>query len=300
MEIEDNGLFMDLSKAKIHKEMWQMIFAYNSELENLTCRSICRESRDLIPAPDCETLILRNIKCIKMAARLGSINIMNWMIADIKIFHSMSGIRKRKIAKIAAEYGHLSMLRRLMNTETDINLRCARAAARNGQLSTLEYLYECLNPGTTWDKTVPIAAACSGQLEIIQWLYIRFFSLFNEDTFMASFRGGHLPVIIWLIDKFRERILDMEGYIRHSYFMIATEAGHLPVLQWLYENKKLFPAIRHMCSAAIINNHIHVIRWIYEIDIHENAYEQKIDHSFNLVIAAKHGHLEILQFLESF
>eukprot|EP00611_Tribonema_gayanum_P026967 TRINITY_DN653_c1_g2_i2.p1 TRINITY_DN653_c1_g2~~TRINITY_DN653_c1_g2_i2.p1 ORF type:complete len:295 (-),score=31.07 TRINITY_DN653_c1_g2_i2:325-1209(-) len=148
---------------------------------------------------------------------------------------------------LAAECGHLPMLRWLRQIGCPLNSHTCISAARHGHLEVLQWARA---EGCAWDEKTCSEAASGGHLAVLQWARAAACH-WRADTCSKAARGGHLEVLQWA----------------HANWCPWDEAtcssaaigGHLEVLQWARANG--CPWDYMTSRLAKVFGHVHVLQW---------------------------------------
>jgi hypothetical protein len=147
-------------------------------------------------------------------------------------------------------------------------------AIRLGYLSTLKHLHQ--QGGLNLYNVLPMKAAKTGQLEVLQWLRENGCP-WDEYTCHHAAEGGHLEVLQWL----RANGCPWNASTCGS----AAEGGQLEVLQWLRANG--CPWDECTCAEAAGGGHLEVLQWA-----RANGCPWNVSTCSG---AANGGHLEVLR-----
>ncbi|CAM9140971.1 unnamed protein product [Ascophyllum nodosum] len=153
----------------------------------------------------------------------------------------------RRAAELAAEFGHLELLKwaRARGCCWGMDM-CARAA-EYGELEMLKWLRaeKC-----HWDSTTCLEAAAEGHLEVLKWAREQKCPWGAAVCARAAW-NGQLEVLKWL----RAEGCPWNSSTCHD----AAEGGHLEVLQWARDQGCRWNA--KTCTAAARSGHIDVLKW---------------------------------------
>lgn len=157
-------------------------------------------------------------------------------------------------------------------------------AAHFGQLKIMKYLYSIFNvPRFNRWHHLPMVAARSGNLEMMQWLHSIPFYTTTQSMYQAA-ESGHLEIIKWLHEN------RIEGCTTAAMDDAAAN-NHLHVVKWLHENRTEGCTTDAMDMAAT-NGHFAMVRWL-----HENRSEGCTTEAMDG--AATGGHLKLVQWLQA-
>ncbi len=164
------------------------------------------------------------------------------------------------------------------------------AAAGNGHLPVVQWLYAHGADITAWKDHVMRLAVVNGHLPILEWLHEQGadFTAHYDDALRSAARCGHLPVLEWL----HAHGVDIRAQ-NNDAMRLAASNGHLHVVKWLHANG-VDISVQHDCvlSHAVGGGHMPVVEWLYEQD--ENIRTQN-DYAFKCAVG--NGNLPALQFL---
>ena len=125
------------------------------------------------------------------------------------------------------------------------------------------------------------AAAASGDLLSLQWLYENSLLSGSECAFDAAAQEGHLQILEWLKSK---------GDFHSSMAMDkSAKNGHLAVVKYLHDQGK-FPCSKHAMNAAAGNGHLETVIWL-----HNNRSEGCTTDAMDW--AAQRGYVDVVKFL---
>ena len=147
---------------------------------------------------------------------------------------------------------------------------CFEEAAAGGSLATLEYL--CDYSGGDYDvdeakKSFLVAAARSGNLDIIQWFWRR--SGLSQDEknncLIAASGDGHFHAVKWLCRQGADILANNRGYCTLSN---ALRGGHLLMLEWFCQRgvdiNQIHAGCRSALALAIDNSQVHAALWLFQ------------------------------------
>ena len=172
------------------------------------------------------------------------------------------------------------------NKDFSISNLCS-LAAENGHLEILKWAQK---NGCPFDLLEFSTAAKNGHLEILIWAYeTGYWCCSNIDCYAAE--NGHLVILKW-----RHKIGRLN--IGNSY-LYAAKNGHIEILKWMHENaySSRLPWDWHlgtyasMCFDVIKNGQIDILKWLQQ-----NKYN--VYHHYFCNIAAEYDRLEILQWAQ--
>ena len=151
-------------------------------------------------------------------------------------------------------------------------------AIRLGYLSTLKHLHQ--QGGLNLYNVLPMKAAKTGQLEVLQWLRANACP-WDKHTCNWAALNGHLEVLQWARANGAPRD---KGTCAE-----AALGGHLEMLQWLRANG--CPWDEWTCTYAAKGAHLEVLQYLRANGCPWNAH--------TCAAAAEGGHLEVLQWLRA-
>ena len=149
----------------------------------------------------------------------------------------------------AAGLGYLRTLKHL-HQQGGLNLYnvLPMKAAKTGQLEVLQWLRANACP---WDKHTCNWAALNGHLEVLQWARANGAPR-DKGTCAEAALGGHLEMLQWL----RANGCPWDEWT----CTYAAKGAHLEVLQYLRANG--CPWNAHTCAAAAEGGHLEVLQWL--------------------------------------
>ena len=262
------------------------------------------------------------IKCIERwesmrpfeewAARYGQYNVLKYIIDNDR------RIRKQRYAYLmilAAQYGHLSIVRYFVEIGVQFNVNCLTkydeafaVAAANGHMNVLRYFMSLpdscgINPSFDNNYAFRIAAA-NGFVIVLRYLMQisrKFVIDPAEDNNYAVCNAamyGHLEVLQYLLelhDNKGEQFINFAANGNRP-IIYAAGNGHLDVVKFLCElseEHNVDPTAQdnRALSRAVRNGHLKVVQYLCE---NTDAYLASND---SLCSAAEYGHLDIVQYL---
>lgn len=248
------------------------------------------------------------------AAKSGNLDMVRWVVG----FKKTSLSKKRQALEVAADHGHIGIVKWLLN-HTELNsqrvnlsgllkpgsidtvdvvlkhqgnvcprtwVRALENAIATGQqawvehLLALEFIAEYFQ-----DLSYPLEhAAYNGHLGILIWLESRGVATFTSTIMNSAALGGNLDILQWLHEK------SCTG-CTESGVTGAAQNGHLAVLQWLNDHNSMGFTTAAMDSAAA-NNHLEVVKWLHK-NRREGCTTRAMDH------AAAGGHLDMVKWIHN-
>lgn len=265
-------------KSRLGADVASLLFQYlrpkNVDLCHIT--QIC-ESEMLILLPDAPSSAISDNQSMTAAASIGALSMVRWL-------HYHRRVKCRKLAMgTAAANGHLLIVKWLHHHRKEGCTKYAMDyAAANGHLSVVKWLHNNRHEGCT-TRAMDLAAQ-HGYLHIVQWLHIHGKAC-TEEAMNRAATNGHLQVVKWL-HKHRS-----EGCSSDAVNGAAINR-HFHVLRWLYANQKATWTTLGMVY-ILEKGDLAVLKWMYP------RYGKDLkDFLVDMFgIAAKHGHLHILQWL---
>ncbi|KAL2913736.1 hypothetical protein HK105_206752 [Polyrhizophydium stewartii] len=163
--------------------------------------------------------------------------------------------RPDEIAYNSACCGSIAMLEHLADERKVVELHeeHARLAAEFGHLEMLKWLHERMLDDT-WTTEVMESAACSGHLDCVEFLNSNRMEGCTNWAMDGAARNGHLAVVKFLHAN------RTEGCTANAINDAAFN-GHLTVVKWLYENLPRRRSGRAIVFAAQ-NDHADVVEWL--------------------------------------
>lgn len=157
------------------------------------------------------------------------------------------------------------------------------AAVEGGHFDVLKYLRYL---GCRWDERTTATAAHYGHIEILKWA-VENGCPWNGHVVIHATDRGHLDILKWAIDK-------RCPFINHELISIAVRKGHLHILEWIRDHLGGIGYIdEDVMQTMVEKGKLEIAKWISE---NYRGYQHKARFC---TIAAKWGHLEMLQWLRS-
>jgi hypothetical protein len=201
----------------------------------------------------------------------------------------------RLLVPIAIKSSHLDMAKWLVDEKHCIidynrNSACS-VAARNGDVATLEWLYENNCP---LDLDIYHHAASNGQVCVFQWLKVNSIP-FTDITVRLAFGGasyhGHTEVLQWILDNGISLVDHFNSYSFHTCSLKTLKwfkrMGYL-TQQLVINNNNDYCAFQ-ACNTAAKYGKLDIIKWLrkngFVWNVHTSEY------------AASSGDLETLKWI---
>ena len=156
---------------------------------------------------------------IQLATEKGHLEVLKWAREQ--------GIAPNVFTNLeATRQGNLEMLKWGLQQKCSL-ADCLPAAASSGHLEIVEWLWDhgadCCGEWSCW------SAAANGNLEVLKWLREKGCP-WSARTCIKAAEGGHLEVLKWAREQ---------GCPWDQFTWDAAEGGHLEVLKWLREKVSL-------------------------------------------------------------
>lgn len=185
-----------------------------------------------------------------------------------------------RLAYVAAEEGHLELLKWLFGMGDKCDSGAVDQAAKNGHLEIIKWLHK---QGITAEPNALDRAAAGGQLHVIRWLHDQGIPCTTAAMNDAA-RGNRLDIVRWLHANRSEGCTPMTMDVAASNGCMdsviwlhenrtegctsramegAASHGHLNVVQWLHENRPQIYATHTMCKAAS-GGHFFIMQWLHD------------------------------------
>ena len=226
---------------------------------------------------------------LHVAAYRGNLDIIKYIYENREKYPSMYCTCTVSM-DIAAEYGHLEIVKYLLTIGIKCNKETMYRACENGHSEVVKFLKE--NCRVVVDDRALSLAIEYCHLELIKYLYSIRVTCRNRNISDAV-KQGRLDIIQFLHDNSRGE----KWWCNGISLDIAAKNGHLEVLKYIHENgiEISYPSFTAL-RLAVENGHLEVIKFLYSIG-------KTIDH-YNLekamLIAIEKGYLEVVKFLYSF
>ncbi|EGG22390.1 hypothetical protein DFA_04508 [Cavenderia fasciculata] len=191
-------------------------------------------------------------------------------------------INLKGVVEVASRYGHLSTLQ-LLNTDQYRRASCDETTmdivAKNGRLNILMYLHFNRTEGCSY--IAMDLASEFGHLDIVKFLHFNRTEGCSIHAMDNAARNGHYEVVKWLHVNRSEgcttRALDYSASLEITQFLLtnrtegctieafdnATSRGRLDIIEYLHQNTS--KECTSTMSLAIINGHIDIIKFLYQI-----------------------------------
>lgn len=133
-------------------------------------------------------------------------------------------------------------------------------------------------------KILQQAAAKTGNLQVLDWIYQRHQRRLGFVGFAAAAAGGHLDVLEW------GKSHGMDWFSNDLCCFVAMN-GHLPVLEWIRRCRNIENFIIGMAYNAALEGHTTILHWMMQQNLISREDETPWE--------AKHGQLDVLQWLQN-
>lgn len=224
-------------------------------------------------------------KYAKSAAMTGNLDGLKRIVDQYEIKKDDFG--EWELAHIAAEYGHLNILKWLVEQGEDAGhtnkkgYTVLQVAAQNGHLNVIQWLVEQgsdIQQTDDYDRNLVGLAAKSGHLDVIKWLHqkgcdIHHCNGSDQNAFLFAAKAGELEVMKWLAEQGSD--------IQHTTtwdanaLTYAAEYGHLDVAEWLIEKGCDLNIVDENGNSsiywAVINNHADIVRLLIRHEVKISA-----------------------------
>ncbi len=190
------------------------------------CAFICNTAARYGRLPLFEWAHAHGCPCTERASRLAAFH-GHRIILQFMEQEAVYGVNRGvgvDICREAAAGNHLELVRWLLDTGacTGDAEGMSKAAARNGALTVLQWLY---NQKLLWHGDLCCYAAYHGETVTLQWLHDRGFSL-NLAVSIFAAAGGSQKALLWLQARACPWGVETSA--------AAARMGHLRVLKWLH------------------------------------------------------------------
>lgn len=246
-------------------DVLQLIFGQLDSTSLALAANVCRKWREICRACACrfQLYVLTVIQRPELT---------EWALVTAKIVPSESTGR---LCECAAAMGALQSLRWLRSHRFPWDPQtCATAAAQNGHLGTLRWVFEHAVNDHADDSLFYVLdglyeeAARGGHLAVLKWM----FKTFRPTTTGVSFglicwgaaSQGHMAVLVWVADIQGKAFARSVSRVQCCYG--AANGGHLSVLVWAVQ--RMWPmegpfSTRLRCaSLAAMSGQNHIVDWI--------------------------------------
>jgi len=156
-------------------------------------------------------------------------------------------------ASVASKYGHLNILKWLVQRKIRLPPSILREAVKNGYFDILDWLFGYrIFPG---EREANLAAA-NGRTEVLDWMIQRGFVFPIYAGLIEAVRNGHVNMLDWA---------KINGYYlpTTSDVIIAAENARLSVLRWLRQHyPQLFDT--GTIGRLLLFGHFEILRWLVQ------------------------------------
>ncbi len=206
----------------------------------------------------------------------------NWLLLSDAALQPPPQTFYTRVTEFLARHGQLDLLRQLIYFKSyPLDVNTAVAAACGGQLAVLQW---AIAHGVSRDDKICNLAAQYGHLGVLEWWEATAAHrehLWNKGVCSYAANGGHLKVLKWL----RRIGCPWDGTVCAS----AADGGHLEVLKWLRDRG--CPWNAETCATAASRGYLEILQWAWQNGCPWNANV--------CASAAWSGHLEVLKWLRA-
>lgn len=211
------------------------------------------------------------------AARFGNIDVIRYLVEEKDLCEW-----DWRTTQKACEFGHVELLKWLLEKGCPINDFASIAAAQNGRVNVLEFLEErdIVKPGR-WSPRA-LARACRNlHLNAIDFLLQRGCQwdddcLFEEVLVGAALTKGRLDALEWILEK--EVCETTDFWPQHCEY--AARLGHLDCLRWLREVPKTKwdrEQVIRLCREAGTDGSLKCLEYVMQSEEGENEVRRELD-----------------------
>ena len=190
----------------------------------------------------------------------GRVALVKWALAEGCPREMMGSILPFSMAHGAAQFGHLELVRWLIQEQGFAMDKGVMAmAARGGNLELVRWLR---GEGCPWDAETCKWAVFGGHLETLRWARENGCD-WSEETCRDAAEYGHKELVRWLIQE--------QGFAMDRNVMShAASSGNLELVKWL--RSEGCPWDAWTCRRAAQNGHLETLRWARENGCEWDAY----------------------------
>ena len=211
------------------------------------------------------------------AARFGNIDVIRYLVEEKDLCEW-----DWRTTQKACEYGHVELLKWLLEKGCPVNDFASIAAAQNGRVNVLEFLEErdIVKIGR-WSPRA-LARACRNlHLNAIDFLLQRGCQwdddcLFEEVLVGAALTKGRLDALEWILEKDVCETTDF--WPQHCEY--AARLGHLDCLRWLREVPKTKwdrEQVIRLCREAGTDGSLKCLEYVMQSEEGENEVRRELD-----------------------
>jgi hypothetical protein len=214
----------------------------------------------------------KNKSCMEQACRGGHLAIVKWLVEHnkpcgvnalntaaakghmeiVQYLHEMGKPHTDDAMHLASRGGHFTMVKWLFEHGYGGAKKALASAIEEGHFPIVQYLWERGVRTSNYSSY----ALCSGNLEVVKYLYESQPNGFQNVTLTTPIFLQHLDVAQWL---FQQGVRTCE----ESAILPLAMEGKLPFLQWICQVG--IPLPKDIMELAIIGKHIPTIEWVQSL-----------------------------------
>ena len=209
-----------------------------------------------------------------------------------------------RLIGIAMRYNHPLIVNHLINNsklkvDDFCNVKLAHCATKVGNSDFVKFV---ITRGANPHAICPCLAGY-GHLELLQNLCTVINYIPRLRSYKRAAKNGHLHVLQWFV-----RMKDTESLntVRDESIMAAAiSGGHLHIVEWILEVTKCRWLADEAKIYAVEHKRLNILQWLHIYNIstpNDDSVDEAHEYDLSLVaaIAARHGHIEIFNWIREY